>query len=64
MNKLAIHLDVVMCVGLCAEVRADLAVDGDPPGCDQFVALPARPKACCGEETVEAHNRESKFVTS
>ena len=64
MNQFAIHLDVVTSIGFCAEIRADLAVNGDPSRCDQFIAMPARSKPCCGEETVEAHNRESEIVTS
>jgi hypothetical protein len=63
-NKFAIHLDVVARVGLRTEVSAGFTVDRDPARRDQFVAVPARSDARRGEETVQAHNRDSQFVKS
>jgi hypothetical protein len=51
-NKFAIHLDVVACVGLRAEVGADLTVDSDPARGDQFIAMPTRSDTRSGEEAI------------
>jgi hypothetical protein len=40
MDKFAIYLYVVASVRLRAEVSAGFTVDGDPPGCNQFIAVP------------------------
>lgn len=53
-NEFMIDLDVGALVNLGAEVSAQLPVDGDPPGGDQLVALPARAEASSGKEAVEA----------
>ena len=59
MNKFAIHLDVVACVGLCTEVGAGFTVDSDLSRRDQFITVPARSNTGRGEKTVKAHNRDS-----
>ena len=63
-NKFAIYFDVIATAGLRAEVRAGFTIDSDPPRQDQFIAIPARSDAGCGEKTVEAHNRDSPSVKS
>jgi hypothetical protein len=54
-NKFAIHLHVVARVGLHAEVNTGFTVDSDPPGRDQFIAVPTRSDTGSGEEAVQAH---------
>lgn len=54
-NKFAIHFHVIARGRLRAEVRADFAVDGDAPGCDQTITIAPRANTGSGEETVEAH---------
>src|SRR6266542_2766341 len=41
-NKFAIDFDMITWVGLCAEVCADFAVDGNTTGRDQLIAMSAR----------------------
>jgi hypothetical protein len=41
-NKFPIHLDVIARIGLCAEVGADLTIDTDSAGGDQFIAMATR----------------------
>ncbi len=54
-NKFAIDFDMITWVGLCAEVCADFAVDGNTTGRDQLIAMSARSDAGGREETIEAH---------
>ena len=54
-NKFAIDFNMIIEAGLCAEVRADSAIDGDPTGRDQLITMSARSDACGREETIEAH---------
>jgi len=54
-NKFAADFDVVVRGWLCAEVCADLAVDGDATLRDQLITMSPRTNAGSGEETVEAH---------
>jgi len=63
-NKFAIDLDVVALVGLRAEVGASLAIDSNASRCDQFITVPARSDTGGGEETIQAHNRDSQIVKS
>jgi hypothetical protein len=58
-NQFAIHLDVVAPAGLRAEVSAGCTIDSDPTRLDQFIAMPTRPDTRSGEETIQAHNRDS-----
>ena len=51
-NKFAVNLDVVARAGLRAEVSAGFTVDSNPARRDQFITMPARSKARCGEETI------------
>ena len=51
----AVYLDVVTIGGFGTEVGANLAVDRDTSGRNQFVAGPARPDACRGQKAVQAH---------
>ena len=55
MHEFAVDLDVIARRRLCTEIRADLPVNRDAPGGDQFVAMPARADARGSEETVETH---------
>src|SRR6266511_2821840 len=52
-HKFAIDFDMITWVGLCAEVCADFAVDGNTTGRDQLIAMSARSDAGGREETVE-----------
>jgi hypothetical protein len=54
-NKFAVHFHVIVRSGLRAEVRADLAVDGDAPRRDQSITIASRTNTGSGEETVKAH---------
>ena len=53
-NDFAADLDVIGRGRLDAEIRANAPVDRDPPGGDQFIAMPARADTSGGEKTVEA----------
>jgi hypothetical protein len=53
-NQLAVDFDVVPLTGLRAEICADLAVDRDASGRDQFIAMAARTKPGRGKIAVEA----------
>lgn len=57
-HQLAPHFDMIVLRRLRAEVRADTTVDRDPPGGDQFIAMPSRTDTGSGEETVQAHGGE------
>jgi hypothetical protein len=63
-DKFAIDFDVVAPSGLRAEVSAGFTVDSDPALRDQFIAVPARSDTGRGEKTIQAHNRDSKYVKS
>lgn len=54
-NQFAIDFDVVVQVGMCAEVCADLAIYGDPTRRDQFIAVSARSDAGGGKKAIKAH---------
>jgi hypothetical protein len=56
-NEFAVDFNVVAVPGLRAEISADLAVDRDATGRDQFIAMPARTKPGRGKETIQAHGR-------
>ncbi len=58
-TSLAVDFDMVAFAGLNAEIGADLAVDCDPAGGDQFIAMPARTEPGRGEETIKAHEELS-----
>ena len=51
-DEFAIHFYVIAFPRLRAEVGADLAVDRDVPGGDQFVAMAARADSGSGEKAV------------
>jgi hypothetical protein len=59
LNKFAINLNVVTRGALRTEIGADLPVDRHATGRNQFIARPARSNAGRGEETIEAHDRDS-----
>src|SRR4051812_4092201 len=54
-DEFPVDLDVIALSGLRAEVSADLAVDHDAAGGDQFIAVPARTQTGRGKIAVEAH---------
>ena len=54
-EEFAVDFDVVAFRRLRAEVGANLPVDRDPPGRNQFIAMPARPEPGRGEVPVQAH---------
>src|SRR4051794_17755497 len=54
-DQFAIDFDMVALAGLNTEIGADPAVDGNPAGRDQFIAMPPRTDTGCGKKTVEAH---------
>ena len=54
-HHFAVDFDVIAFLWLRAEIRADPAVDRDPAGGNQFIAMPPRTKAGGSEETVQAH---------
>ncbi len=58
-NQFAIYFDMIAWLRLCAEICADRAVDRDSTRPDQFIATATRSHSRGGEETVEAHNRDS-----
>ena len=47
-DEFAGDFDVIALAWLGAEVGADLAIDRDAAGRDQFIAMPARPETGCG----------------
>jgi hypothetical protein len=53
-NKFAVDFDVIERAWLCAEVCADLTVDGDATRPDQLITMSARSNAGGCEKTVEA----------
>ena len=53
-NKFAIDFDMVLCPWLCAEVRADLAVDSNATCRNQPITMSSRTDAGSGEKTVQA----------
>jgi hypothetical protein len=55
MEEPPIEFDVIAAGRLGAEVGADFAVNGDTPGCDQFVAFSPRTDASSGQVAIEAH---------
>ena len=57
-DKFAIDFYVIARVRLCAEVCADLTVDGDATGGDQFVAMATRTDPSGSKEAIEAHADE------
>ena len=65
-NNFAVHFHVIALARLEAEVGARLSVDGDAPGLDQLIALPARADGGGSEETVQTQSRgyKVKRVTS
>jgi hypothetical protein len=54
-DKAAIHFDVILRGGLRAEISADLSVDGDAPGGDEFVTGAPGTNPGGGEITVQPH---------
>ena len=60
-DQFAIDLDVVAVAGVDAEIGADLAVDRNPAGRDQFIAMPPRTDSGCGKKTVQAHWLRAKL---
>jgi hypothetical protein len=58
-NKFAINLNVVTRAGLRTEIGANLAIDRDATRRNQLITRAARSDAGRGEETIEAHNRDS-----
>jgi len=60
MEEPAIDFDVIAAGWLRAEVGADFAVNGDTPGCDQFVAFSPRTDASSGQVAIEAHGEGYK----
>jgi hypothetical protein len=54
-NKFAVDFDVVVCGWLCAEVCADLTVDGDTTLRDQLITMSPRTNTGSGEEAIQAH---------
>jgi hypothetical protein len=54
-NKFAIDFNMIIEAGLCAEVCANSAVDGDATCRNQLITMSARSDACGREETIEAH---------
>jgi hypothetical protein len=54
-NKFAIDFNMIIEAGLCAEVCANSAVDGDATRRNQLITMSARSDACGREETIEAH---------
>jgi hypothetical protein len=59
-NEFAVDFDVVALARLRAEVGADLAVDRDASGGDQFIAMPAGTQTGRGEVAVKAHGARAK----
>ena len=59
-DKFAVDLDVISFTWLRAEISADLAVERDATGGDQFIAMPARTQTGRGEVAVEAHGARAK----
>ena len=57
-HQLASDLDVITLRRLCAEVRADTAVNSDATGGDQFFAMPPRTDTSGGEKTIQAHGKK------
>src|SRR5207248_9768232 len=62
-NKFAIDFDMVLCAWLCAEVRADLAVDSNATCSNKPITMSSRTDAGSGEKTVQAQGELTK-VTS
>jgi hypothetical protein len=54
-NKFAVDFDVVVRGWLCAEVCADLTVDGDTTLRDQLITMSPRTNTGSGEEAIQAH---------
>jgi len=54
-NEFAVDFDVITLSWLNAEIGADLAVDCNATGRDQFIAVPPRAKPGRGKETIQAH---------
>lgn len=59
-DKFAIDFYVIARVRLCAEVCADLTVDGDPARRDQVVTISPRTNTGSGEKTVQAQEDVNK----
>ena len=55
MNKFAVHFYVISRGRLCAEVRANAAVDRDASSSDQLIAMPAGTDSSRGKEAIETH---------
>jgi hypothetical protein len=53
-DKFAIDFDVITHIRLCAEVCADLTVDSDATGGDQFITMSPRTNTGSGEKTVQS----------
>ena len=61
-DEFAVDFNVIALLRLRAEIGADLAVDRYAPGCDQFIAMPARTEPGRGKKTVEAHDEEVEAI--
>ena len=57
-NEFAVDLDVIAVARLGTKVGADLAVNRNPSGGDQLVAMPPRTEPGRGKKTVQAHREE------
>jgi len=65
-DKFAIDFDVIAHVRLCAEICADLTINGDATRGDQFVAMATRADPSGSKEAIETQSRVTrvKSVTS
>jgi len=54
-NQFAIDFDVIAFPRLGAEICANVTINADPAGGDQFVTFSAGSDTGCGEKPIEAH---------
>ena len=64
MDKFAINFDMIALSGLCAEICADLTVDPDATGRDQFVTFSTRTNAGRSKKAIQAHGVVDKLNRS
>jgi hypothetical protein len=54
-DQFAVNFDVIAFIGLSAKIGADLTVNCDPAGGDQFVAFTSGSNPGGGEKTIQPH---------
>jgi hypothetical protein len=59
-NKFGVDFDVVVCGWLCAEVCADLTVDGDTTLRDQLITMSPRTDPSGSKEAIETQSKSYK----